>query len=211
MRLLPSEGETAGERRPRQSRAADRLPGQESGAAPPIHRHRASLMIVVMVMMSAAAQQPRTRNVHRQPEAGNRNRFSEMNRYGLNQPRNRLVADQQGNHRQNNRTREPGQVAQFSGAKSEPLVHRVLSGITVGERRKQQRAGVCAHVQPIGDERNGAKQQAADDLGDHHQSAQNNDCPGPTLTALVIGTEKDVAVPLGSVVETGFAHRGRLI
>ena len=42
--------------------------------------------MTVTVMMTAATQQPRADNVHRQPETGDRDGLGEMNRHRLEQP-----------------------------------------------------------------------------------------------------------------------------
>ena len=70
----------------------------------------------------------------------------------------------------------------------------VLAGIGVGERREQQRAGMRAHVQAVGDQRDRAEQQAADDLGDHHGAAEPDHRPGLALAFLVPLAEEHVAV-----------------
>ena len=48
------------------------------------------------------------------------------------------------------------------------------------------------HVQAVGDEGDGAEQEAADDFHRHHDPAQGNDAPGPTLVALVALAEEDM-------------------
>jgi hypothetical protein len=49
-------------------------------------------------------------------------------------------------------------------------------------------------VQTVGDERDRAEQQAADDLGRHHDDAQRDHGPSAALVARMAGAEEDVAV-----------------
>jgi len=70
----------------------------------------------------------------------------------------------------------------------------VPAGIGIGERRQQQRAGVGAHVQAVGDQGDRAEQQAADDLRDHHGAAEPDYRPGLALAGLVALAEEYVAV-----------------
>ncbi len=50
------------------------------------------------------------------------------------------------------------------------------------------------HVQPVGNERDRAEQEAADDLGNHHDGAERDHHPGAALVALMAFAEKDVRV-----------------
>ena len=66
--------------------------------------------------------------------------------------------------------------------------------VAIGERGKQQRAGMGAHVHAVGHQRDRAEQQATDDLGDHHEAREPDHRPGPALALLVRRTEENVAV-----------------
>ena len=115
-------------------------------------------MAVAVAGMLAAAQQPCARDIDGEAEDGDRNRLGEMDRHGREQAAHRLVADQKRDHRQYDGAGEPGEVAELAGAEGEARVVRVAAGESVGERRQQQRAGVRAHVQAVGDQRDRAEQ-----------------------------------------------------
>jgi hypothetical protein len=85
------------------------------------------VMMAMTVMI--AAQQPRARDVHHQPEHGDRNRFAEVNRHGRQHPADRLVRDQQRDHREHDRAREAGEIAELAGAEHESRVARMLARI----------------------------------------------------------------------------------
>ena len=105
-----------------------------------------------------------------------------------------FVADQQRDHCQDDGAGEAGEVAELAGAEGEAWIIGVPAGIGVGERREQERAGMGAHVQAVGDERDRAEQQAADDLGDHHRPAEPDHRPRLALALLVSLAEEYVAV-----------------
>src|ERR1700676_4313384 len=80
---------------------------------------RVAVMAMSMVMMAAAAQQPRADNIHRQPQAGDRNGLGEVDRYGLEQARDGLITNQDGNHREDDGARKTCQVAEFPSTEAE--------------------------------------------------------------------------------------------
>ena len=85
-------------------------------------------------------------------------------------------------------------VAQLAGAEAEARIVAVPARVAVGQRREQQGAGVGGHVHTVGDQRDRAEQQAADDLRDHHGAAQHDHRPTSPLVGFVRGAEEDVAV-----------------
>ena len=94
----------------------------------------------VAVIMSPAAEQQDARNIDDQPEHGDRYGFVEPDRNRGNQTRDRLVADQQRNHRQDDGAGDSREISKFAGAEAEALVTRMPAGEAVGEGREQQRA-----------------------------------------------------------------------
>jgi len=68
--------------------------------------------------------------------------------------------------------REAGEIAQLSGSEGEAGVVGVATRIGIGQRGEQQGAGVGAHVQAVGDQRNRSEKQAADNLRDHHHATE---------------------------------------
>ena len=50
------------------------------------------------------------------------------------------------------------------------------------------------HVQSVGDERDRAEQQAADDFGHHHEAAERDHHPGAPLVRLMTRAEEDVGM-----------------
>ena len=185
--------------------------GEPAGARADIHELRLLRHVVVvgsvivavtmavrvpvpMMMIAPAAQEPGARDVHSEAEAGDRDRFAEVNRHRRKQARHRLVADQEGDHRQHNRAGEAGQVPQLARAEAEPRVVRVAAREGVGERGEKQRAGVRRHVQAVGDQSDRAEQQPAGDLNQHHGPAKPDHDPGAALVASVTFAEKDVVM-----------------
>ena len=81
-----------------------------------------------------------------------------MDGHWLEQARHRLVADQQCDHRKDDGAGEAGEIAELAGAEGEARIVDMTTRIGVGQCRKQQRAGMRAHVQPVGDQRDGAEQ-----------------------------------------------------
>src|SRR6267154_1966649 len=78
------------------------------------------VMVVVMVMvmaMVAAAQQPRTDDVHHQADHGNGNCFRKADGNRRQKSYDRLIADESCDHREHDGAAEAGQVAELSGSK----------------------------------------------------------------------------------------------
>ena len=66
--------------------------------------------------------------------------------------------------------------------------------IAIGQGREQQRAGMRAHMHPVRHQRDGAEQQAADDLGEHHGPAEPDHRPGLALALFMTFAKEDMAV-----------------
>jgi len=105
----------------------------------------------VRMAMLAAGKQPGAGDIDQKSERGDRNRLGEMDRHRREQAADRLVADQERDHRQNEGAGKARQIAELSGAEGEARILRVAARKRIGERRQQQGAGVRAHVQPVGD------------------------------------------------------------
>src|ERR1700686_5502174 len=155
-----------------------------------------STVSLVMLVAIAAAQEPGAGDVHGKSETGDRYRLGEMNGYRLQQARDRLIAYEQGDHRQDDGAGETSQIAKLSGAKAETSVIGMLACVAIRQRRKQQCTCMRAHVQTVGHQRDRSEQEPADDLGHHHHAAQYDDCPSAAFTALVVGSQKDMAMPV---------------
>ena len=107
-----------------------------------------------------------------------------------------LVANQERDHGEHDRTGEAGEIPELTRAKGEVGIFRVPARVGIGQRGQEEGAGVGAHMQPIGHERNRSKQQSADDFGAHHRAAQPNHRPGFAFTLLVPFAQK--AMLMGS-------------
>ena len=108
--------------------------------------------VTMAVMMPTAAQEPGTRDVYSQAETGNRDRLGKMDRDGCKETADGFVSDEQCNHREDNGAGEAGEIAELAGAKCEVRITGALASIRVSECREQERAGMRAHMQAIGDE-----------------------------------------------------------
>src|SRR6202521_5364595 len=150
--------------------------------------------MAMAVPMVGDAQQPRTGNIHPKPDDGDRNRFAKADGNGREEPHNGFVADENGDHRQNDRARESGKVAQLSGTEYEAPVVGVLARVHIGERRNQHGARVCRHVQPVCDQRQGPKDASTDDFDQHHDRTQSDYRPGLTLVLVMTAAQKDVVM-----------------
>jgi hypothetical protein len=117
-----------------------------------------------------------------------------VDRHGRKDTGDRLVTDQQGNHGEDNCTRESGEVAELARAKRETGIVSVLAGVGVGQRRQQQRASMRAHMQAICNERNRPEQQAADNFRDHHGPTEPDHRPRLALAFFMPLAEKHMAV-----------------
>jgi hypothetical protein len=150
--------------------------------------------VAVSMVMLAAAEQPRAGDVHGKAEAGDRDRLGEADRHRRENARDRLVADQERDHREDDGAGEPGKVAKFAGAERKTPIVGMPAGIAVGECREQQRPRMRAHMQPVRHQRDRPEQPAADNLGDHHRAAERNHRPCLALALFVSDAEK--AVPM---------------
>ena len=112
------------------------------------------------MVVSAAAQQPRARDVDGEAENSDRDRLGEVRSASARTvaPID-FVADQQRDHRQHDGAGEAREIAELAGAEGEARIVGVAARVGVGERRQQQRAGVGAHVQAVGDQRDRAEHQ----------------------------------------------------
>ena len=70
----------------------------------------------------------------------------------------------------------------------------MLPGVAVGECGKQQRTGVGAHVQSVGDERDGAEHEPTDHFRDHHRRAECDDRPGAAFGPAMALAQEDVGM-----------------
>ncbi len=129
------------------------------------------MSVPVSVMMIAAAQQDGAGDVHRKAEAGDRDGLGEMDGHRSKDAGDGLVADQHRDHGKDDGAGEAGEVAELARAEGEARIVGVPARIAIGQGSKQQRTRMRAHMQAVGDERDRAEQQAADDLGDHHGAA----------------------------------------
>ncbi len=128
-----------------------------------------------------------------------------MNRHRLEQACDRLVTNEDGDHREDNGTREARQVAELPRAEAEAGVSGVLSGVAVGQRGEQQGAGVGAHVQSVRDQGDRTEKQAAHDFSSHHDATQNDHGPRSSFASRVVGRQEDVTVRFGNLVGACFA------
>ena len=161
------------------------------------------VMVVTMAVpmpVIAAAQQPDAGDIDSKPEYGDRDRLGEMDLHRREQAADRLVADQQRDHRQDKRARKAGEIAEFAGAEGEARIVGVATREGVSDRGEQERAGVRAHMQSVGDQRDRAEQPPPDDLGQHHGRAENDNRPGLALARLVPFAEEHMAMKGGAGV-----------
>src|SRR5262245_55764723 len=97
------------------------------------------VMIVVMIIMIVSvavpmvvvivAQQKGAHQVDDETQECNRNGLVEGDLDRLEEALDRFVGDQQGHHREHDRAREGGQVAELAGAEGETLVMRIAAGV----------------------------------------------------------------------------------
>ena len=98
----------------------------------------------VAVMMVAATQEPCARDVHGQAKTGDRDRLAEVDRDRREDAAHGFIADQQCDHREDDRAGEAGEVAELARAEAEIGIVGMFSGVGIGERREQERARVRA-------------------------------------------------------------------
>ena len=151
-------------------------------------------MIVAVVVMMPAGQEPGAGDIDQKAEHGDRDRLVEADRNRVKQPRYRLIADQQRHHRQHDGAGISREVAELAGAEGETAVVGISARKRVSQGRQQQRPGMGRHVQSVGDKRERAEQRPADDFGEHHDAAQDDDRPGPAFRPLMVPAQKHVMV-----------------
>ncbi len=167
-----------------------------------------AVSVAVMMVVAAAAEQPGAHGVDDEAEDGDRDRLGERDRPRRNQAADRLVGDQRRDHRQHDRAGEAGEIAELAGAEGEARIVGAAARERIGERGEQQRAGVGAHVEAVGDERDRAEHRAAGDLDHHHRAGQRDHRPDVALALSVRGAEEDVSVG-GTIVAHGRRDSGR--
>ena len=150
--------------------------------------------LTVFMTVVAAAEQEDARHIDDQAQHRNRNGFVEIDRNRPDQALRRLIGDQDRDHGEDDGAGKSGEIAELAGAEREARVVAMAAGIAVGQSREQERARMRRHMQPVGDQRDRAEQQSADDLDDHHETAQRDHHPGAALVALMACAEKDVIV-----------------
>ena len=151
-------------------------------------------MAMSVAAMTAATEQEHARDVDNESQHRNRNGLVEVDRNRPDQAGDGFVADEDRDHGQHDGAGEAGQISQLAGAEAETIVFGVTARVAVGQRCEQKRARVRRHMQTVGDERDRAKDQAADDLGDHHEGTERDHHPGAALVLLVTLAEKNVRV-----------------
>ena len=97
---------------------------------------------VLMMIMSAAAEQQDAANIYREAKASDWNCLTEMDRHGGDEAADRLIADQDGDHGQDDRRREACEITELAGAKGEARIVSMPPRIAVGECRQKQCPGV---------------------------------------------------------------------
>ena len=99
--------------------------------------------------MPAAGQKPGACDVHGKAETGYRYRFREVNLDGSQEADDGFVADEDCDHGENDGAGEAGRIPDFTSSEGEVGIRRVAARIGISERRKEEGAGVRAHVQTI--------------------------------------------------------------
>ena len=150
------------------------------------------MMIVTVVMVSG--QQPGAGEVHGEPDHRNHRRFAELDRYGVHQAPEALVADEQGDEGEDDCAGERRELTDLAGPEREAGIVGVLAGEAISERRNGERCGMGRHVPAVGHQRHGPEDRPCDDLGDHHRRGQAYHEPGAPLMSVVVLPEEDVLV-----------------
>jgi hypothetical protein len=165
--------------------------------------------VAMAVIMVPSLQEHRAGNIHGKPETCNRYRLGKVDRNRREDAADGFVANQHRDHRKDNGTGETREIAELASPERKSRILGVPASVAIGKRREQQSAGMGAHVHAVGDESNRAKQKTADDLGDHHGSAEADHRPRPALVALVPRPQEYVGVPR-QAGDGGGLHHGRL-
>ena len=162
----------------------------------------AMTMAVVMI----AAEQPGAGNVDGKPKGCDRDGLSKLDRHRIEQATDGLVTNQQRDHRQDDGAGKSGEIAEFSRAECKSRVAGVSARVGIGEGCEQQCARMRAHMKPIGDQRDRSEQPAADNLGNHHDSAEPDHRPGPALALVMVLAEEHVAMECRITCAVDVAH-----
>src|SRR6516225_10285662 len=160
---------------------------------------------VILKMLMTARKKQGACDVYGQPESRDRDCLIEADRHRPDKTRYRLIADQKRDHDEHDGAGEAGQVAELASAEAKAIVVDVATREAISQRREQKGTGMRRHVQPVSDQRDRAEQKPADNLGNHHESAQCDYRPGAALVALVALAEKDVTMTIGVAVGHGSA------
>ena len=153
------------------------------------------VIVGMMMMFMAVEQEPGAGEIDAETERRKHDGLAEIDRHRRDEPRQRLVADQQRDQRQDHRAGECRELADLAGAEGKARIARVASCETVGECGDAEGAGVGRHVPAVGDDRHGAEHRAADNLGNHHRRRERYHAPGAEFVPVMPGAKKNVAVP----------------
>jgi hypothetical protein len=155
------------------------------------------------VMMAPTAEQEHAHDIDDQSEHRDRDRLVEVDRDRSNEAGHGFVADEERDHRENDSAGKSGQVPELAGAEAETIIVGVPACVTIGKSGEQQRARMRRHVQAVGNQRDRAKQPAADDLSDHHDAAQRNHEPSAAFVRVVARAEENVRMARRVEIEWG--------
>ncbi len=139
-------------------------------------------MIIMNVPMT---QQQGAGNVDDQ--TGNRDERSgaELHVRWLEEAHDRLSANSQGDHAENQRRGKPAQVSNFSGTEAVALAESVAFCISVSNGRYAQCHGMGCHMKAIGQQRHRASDITGGDLANHHHNGKSHN-PKRTLGIIVV-------------------------
>ncbi len=146
------------------------------------------------VIVSSTAEEKHTRNIDHQSQHSDWKCLGIMDWDRPDEARQGFVADEKRDHGKDDGAAEACEIAQLASAEAEARVVRIVPGVSVGERGKQQRARVRRHVESVRNQRDRAEQQTAADLRDHHAAAERDHHPGATLILFVTLAEEDVVM-----------------
>ena len=153
-----------------------------------------------MIVRPPPLSSQHARDIDRQAEGGDRDGLVEVDRDRPEEALDRLVADEEAIIARMIALVKPARSPSLPVPKLKRSSSAWRARVTVSERREQQRARMRRHMQAVGNERDRAEKQAADDLRDHHDAAERDHHPGAAFVALVALAEKDVAMRVGVAV-----------
>src|SRR4051794_32224660 len=96
------------------------------------------IMVLIIVIMMVFTQQPCAEQIYAKTNHRDRDRLIEADRHGSEYAGNRLVADEQGDERQNDGARKSRQLSHLAGAKRKAWVMNMRARIPVGKRCDSQ-------------------------------------------------------------------------